>query len=198
MENDTKETNPLEASANELPKTKALQDDFTRDFITSTKQTENGSYTFVSATKDYRMNFPTNATIGKQGYSHPDDSFEQFTFGFEQDNYAVGVTIEYQNFLSVKIMEESLDLLKTRIEEEVTLEERLEESKASYYAPFGSEEEDEGYVAFLQNKKGSGGIFVFVQFQCLDECVSHKEMEKWFLGWLDSVTFTSGKEGEDK
>lgn len=197
MENEKRGVSPEQIAASDLPDTKALQDDFTKDFIPSTKQAEKGSYTFVSATKDYKMNFPVNATIGKQGYSHPDDSFEQFTLGFEAADYAIGVTIEYQNFLSAKNTKESLDLLKTRIEEEITLKERADESKTSYYSFFHTAKSDQGYVAFVQNREGSGGIFVFVQLQCVDECASNEEIEKWFLDWLDSITFTSAKEGDD-
>ncbi|MEC0665844.1 lipoprotein YvcA, partial [Priestia flexa] len=49
---------PSEVATEEFPNTRALQDEFTRDMIKSTKETEKGYYTLESKTGVYEMLFP--------------------------------------------------------------------------------------------------------------------------------------------
>ena len=51
-----------------LPDVMAFQDDFTREFMASTKKVEDGYYLFESKTGGYTMWYPEDASIDKGAY----------------------------------------------------------------------------------------------------------------------------------
>lgn len=70
----------------DLPDVTAFQDDFTREFMASTKEVEKGYYLFQSKTRKYMMLFPEDARIYHPPYyerSH--DKFEMIWFDGAND-----------------------------------------------------------------------------------------------------------------
>ena len=62
------EQNLTEIDAQKLPDTVALQDDFTREFIASPEEVEEGYYLFESKTGGYTMWYPKNAKLDQTFY----------------------------------------------------------------------------------------------------------------------------------
>ncbi|WP_336883195.1 hypothetical protein [Priestia koreensis] len=70
------EQTPSEMKKEDLPKTRAFQDPFTSEFLTSTKEVKKGYYPFESKTKRYRMNFPISGVISEFGYERKNQDYE--------------------------------------------------------------------------------------------------------------------------
>lgn len=81
-----------------LPETRAFKDEFTREFIKSTKEPEEGYYTFESKTKGYTMLFPENGKISIGDYEQIDTDYEALSFAekIDQENVTYFITINYQ------------------------------------------------------------------------------------------------------
>ena len=67
----------------DLPDVTAFQDDFTREFMTSTEEVEDGYYLFESKTGGYTMWYPEDAIMNKGYYERTKDTFERVSFGVE-------------------------------------------------------------------------------------------------------------------
>jgi hypothetical protein len=81
----------------ELPDVIAFQDDFTREFMGSLEEVEDGYYLFESKTGGYTMVYPENAKMDQLYYEMPDDYFEdiQFGEGEETSDHHFGVRATY-------------------------------------------------------------------------------------------------------
>ncbi|BAC13248.1 hypothetical protein ACFQ4N_09835 [Oceanobacillus iheyensis] len=82
MNNDPEENvSPSEMNAEDLPDVPALQDEFTRKFIQSTKPVREGFYPFLSKSKSFTMDFPEDMVISNRTHNiGPDDRSETITF----------------------------------------------------------------------------------------------------------------------
>ena len=63
------------------PETSAFKDDFTREFMVSTEEVQEGYYQFKSKTEGYTMLFPVNAKVGALAFGLNQDVFETYSFG---------------------------------------------------------------------------------------------------------------------
>ena len=108
--NDKPITNPEKVSTEDLPDTRAMQDEFTRSFLKSTEEVEDGYYSFVSGINRYEMNFPKSGIIGEKGY-YSDEGFEQLSIGIESSSYNIGITSEYISHLKKDNLETNISLL---------------------------------------------------------------------------------------
>src|SRR5690625_1334731 len=81
----------------ELPDVNAFQDKFTREFMGSLDEVEDGYYLFESKTGGYTMVYPENARMDKGYFEMPDDNFEdiQFGEGIETNDHEYGVRATY-------------------------------------------------------------------------------------------------------
>ena len=79
------EQNLTEIDAQKLPDTVALQDDFTREFIASPEEVEEGYYLFESKTGGYTMWYPKNAKLSPTYYQKKKDYFEALHVGGYND-----------------------------------------------------------------------------------------------------------------
>src|SRR5690625_3613154 len=70
-----------DADPKDLPDTIAMQDDFTREFMASAEEEEEGYYLFESKTGGYTMLYPINSKQSKMYYEETNDSFETLQFG---------------------------------------------------------------------------------------------------------------------
>lgn len=57
-----------DADPKDLPDTIAMQDDFTREFMASAEEIEEGYYLFESKTAGYTMLYPVNSKQSKMSY----------------------------------------------------------------------------------------------------------------------------------
>src|SRR5699024_4152405 len=69
----------------DLPDVTAFQDDFTREFMTSTEDVEEGYYLFESKTGGYTMWYPEEATMDKHLYERKKKHFERLQFAEDND-----------------------------------------------------------------------------------------------------------------
>lgn len=189
MANEKTNTDPEKVSAEELPNTKAMQDEFTRSFLKSTKETEDGYYSFVSGTNQFEMYLPTDSVIGEQGYKQ-NEGYEQFRLGVKRESYEVGVTIEYISHLKKDNLDTNLSLLEGSMNKKLDFNKISKEGRDDYYASFNMDG-NFGYAAYVQNTNDSGGILVFYLIECEDssEKCENKDKEDEFLTWLKSIKF---------
>src|SRR5690625_5314088 len=70
-----------DADPKDLPDTIAMQDEFTREFMASAEEEEEGYYLFESKTGGYTMFHPINSKQSRTYYEKRHDSFETLHFG---------------------------------------------------------------------------------------------------------------------
>src|SRR5690625_36132 len=78
-----------DADPKALPDAIAMQDDFTRGFMASTEEEEEGYYLFESKTGGYTMLYPDNSNLGQIYYEKVNDSFETLHFGESKERSKV-------------------------------------------------------------------------------------------------------------
>ncbi|MGM9949957.1 MAG: hypothetical protein ACI33P_07505 [Lysinibacillus sp.] len=111
--NDNSDTNSSTNSNEEEVQTAALQDDFTKEFIPSTEETEEGYYTFESGVGGYTMLYPVNAVMDQTYYQYRGKNYEAIYFGESRDeeNYGYSVRGNFDDREATEWIEENLDLL---------------------------------------------------------------------------------------
>jgi len=75
-----------DADPKDLPDTIAMQDDFTRDFMASAEEEEEGYYLFESKTGGYTMLYPVNSNLDDIYYQKRHDSYEALHFGESKES----------------------------------------------------------------------------------------------------------------
>ncbi|WP_332651682.1 hypothetical protein, partial [Lysinibacillus sp. 54212] len=93
--------------------TAALQDDFTKEFIPSSKETEEGYYTFESGVGGYTMLFPINAVMDQTYYQYRDQEYEAIFFGEgrEEENNGYSVVGHFEDRKITRLIDSNLDLM---------------------------------------------------------------------------------------
>src|SRR5690625_3030569 len=94
VDKDETSTNPSEIAKEDLPDVHAFNDTFTRDFLQSTEETEEGFYPFLSKTKKYKMDFPAGGVIDNRMYSVKENVHEEVTISIEDDT-GFGMNVIY-------------------------------------------------------------------------------------------------------
>ncbi|WP_203289221.1 hypothetical protein [Metabacillus sp. cB07] len=96
-----------------IPDTEAFKDEFTRGFMKSNKESEEGFYTFESKTEGYSMLFPVNAVISDIEYEVNGDSFEAFTIGEdkEEENYSYYIKVIFEDKKTTNNISAKLNVL---------------------------------------------------------------------------------------
>ncbi|WP_164219225.1 hypothetical protein [Virgibacillus sp. YIM 98842] len=87
-----------EMDPSELPDVIAFQDDFTREFMGSLEEVEDGYYLFESKTGGYTMMYPQNAKMDHLFYQRTGDNYEYIQLGENEEtnefNYYVRATYD--------------------------------------------------------------------------------------------------------
>ena len=114
----------------------AFKDDFTREFMDSTEEVQEGYYRFKSKTEGYTMLFPVNARVDAVSYGISHDVYEAYIFGqqVEEENLLYDYQITYENKPATNNIEVNLDLLSTHVDIEGKYEKFEHEGKTFYYA----------------------------------------------------------------
>ncbi|MEC0668294.1 hypothetical protein P8864_20825 [Priestia flexa] len=202
--NETKpvEQKPSEVAVEELPNTRALQDEFTREMIKSTKETEKGYYTLESKTGVYEMLFPTGGEIDGIGYTRDGDNGESFLVGLLYDDKAEAqLSIQYtKNLLNDETgIEYAKEFLTNNIGEEMKFDRIDGKEKVTYVAPFTKKNGVlYGYGAYIHPKEGWGGLEIIYTGSCMDNPKScgpdEKEFKKRAYKLISSVEFLNKNE----
>ena len=195
-----KNQKPSEMDTEDLPDVEAFNDEFTRDFLQSVEETEEGFYPFLSGTGKYKMNFPAGGVIDDKMYTNRDNIHEDVPISIEDDT-GFGMSVLYFSDDNKKLLEDNLDAFKTRLGYEGEFEKLEKSNRTIYYA---NQEDDvfRTYAAYILNGKNSGAIEVIYNIDCQDEkeeiCEKNKESDKErALKWIESVEFINGEEGEN-
>lgn len=111
--NDNSDTSSSANSSAEEIQTAALEDDFTKEFISSKEETEEGYYTFKSGVGGYTMLYPVNAVMDQTYYQYRDTKYEAILFGEERkkENYSYSVVGNFDDREATEWIEGNLELL---------------------------------------------------------------------------------------
>ncbi len=121
---------------NQFQDTIALQDEFTREFIKSPKEVEDGYYLFESKTGGYTMWFPVNANMDQSFYHRRDDKYEEINFGetIKSKNLEYFVVGRYEDKKSTKLIDINLEMLAKSNGYEGNFEKYTLKDNTIYYA----------------------------------------------------------------
>lgn len=155
-----------------LPETRAFKDEFTRKFMKSAEETEEGYYTFESKTKGYTMLFPENGRISMGDYEQGDTDYEALSFAerIDQENVTYFITINFEESPHVKntsLYTKQLSIA-TGYSGEYTPY-KLED-KTIYYGEYT--DPDSGlyfYNAYIFSNESDKGIRFVFSGRCIDE-----------------------------
>ncbi|HLR68963.1 MAG TPA: hypothetical protein VK105_17905, partial [Virgibacillus sp.] len=188
---------PSEMNEEELPDVQAFEDEFTRDFLQSTEETEEGFYPFLSGTGKYKMDFPAGGLIDDKSYSKRKNGYEEVHISIE-DNTGFGMDVHYYSHHTKDGLDTFLDNFKGRLGYEGEFEELPKGDKTIHYA---YEEDDvfRTFAGYILNEEGKGALEVIYNIDCQDEkekeCKENEKSDKErATKWMESVEFLDGSE----
>lgn len=163
----------------EEPQTAAYQDEFTRQFITSQEETEEGYYTFKSITDGYTMLFPVNAIMDGSYYQKRFSEFEIFQIGEinEKENHSYFIIGDYYDRGATWRIDANLSIL-IGSEQSLTPEsfEKYTVGKNDvYYAEFRDDinENENGYywvfLCYVKDQESDKALSLTYNSTCLSE-----------------------------
>ncbi|WP_077706036.1 hypothetical protein [Virgibacillus dokdonensis] len=190
---------PSEMNPEDLPDVRAFQDEFTRGFLQSTEETRPGYYPFLSGTGKYEMDFPEGGIIGERAYSLKKDQFESYLIGIQSSLFESSINITYTEEKEGN-EQITLDMLRRSTNEDLKFKKEELQNTRLYTAPL-NEYGDIGFVSYIQNLNGIGGIQLTYVSECVKEnekCSKNIEKQKLvILDWIKSIHFIK-KENESE
>ena len=180
------------------PETPAFKDDFTREFMDSTEEVQEGYYRFKSKTEGYTMLFPKNAKVAAVGYEFNQDVFETYSFGeqVKDENLAYYYKMTFENEPITKHIDINLKSLSRYAGYDGDYNTFEHEGKTYYYATdvYKIEEGTSyNYFAYIKSNKSDKALNYFASSTCLSESqkcdAGSKEIEERFLMLMKSVDF---------
>ncbi|MGD6817080.1 hypothetical protein ACQCVE_08445 [Metabacillus sp. 113a] len=180
-------------------RTAAEKDHFTKGYLFSSKETEDGYHLFKSKTGGYTMLFPVDAIISKEFNEQRETSYETIVYGAERKETKIMADATYENKPETQDVEANLDLLSNTSGYTGEYEELKEEGKRIYYA--SEESEIEGtmsynYFGFIKSADSNQALEFIYNVSCKkadNACQSAEaEHEKTALKIMKSVTFNRG------
>ncbi|MEM5016469.1 hypothetical protein WKH31_09285 [Metabacillus indicus] len=155
-----------------LPETRAFKDEFTRGFMKSTEETEEGYYTFESKTKVYTMLFPENGKISMGDYEQIDTSYETLSFAEKivQENVTYFITINFEETPHAKNTSMFTKQLSIATGYSGEYTPYKLDDKTIYYGEY--DDRDSGlyfYNAYIVSNKSDKGIRFVFSGRCTDE-----------------------------
>ncbi|WP_433956844.1 hypothetical protein [Cytobacillus horneckiae] len=180
------------------PETRALQDEFTKEFVTSQEEVQEGYYQFKSRTDGYTMLFPKEGKISKSSFESNKDIFETYTFGenVTEDNLAFYYKIIYDANMLTKEVQPYLNSLSRYAGYEGEYETFEHEGKTYYYAEDITEAEGNkayDYFSFIISNESNQAVTFFSSSSCKDFNQScnpeQSHIKDKFLMMMKSVDF---------
>ncbi|WP_164218657.1 hypothetical protein [Virgibacillus sp. YIM 98842] len=145
----------------ELPDVIAFQDDFTREFMSSLEEVEDGYYLFESKTGGYTMMYPQNAKMDQGYFEMQGANYEAISFGEneETNNYVYFLRATYDEGERANESERLLRLLSTHAGYEGDYKSMKYDNKTIHYATLedidGSGQSDEHLLLAVIMSNGS-------------------------------------------
>ncbi|AZB41859.1 hypothetical protein CEF21_05820 [Bacillus sp. FJAT-42376] len=195
-----------ETDPEKSPAPPAIADDFTRDYLTSSKEAEKGYYTFESKTKGYTMLFPKDAVISKDfGNERNGNSSEAVMFSGSMEKAKVNTQVIYENLPITKDIAANLDLLSTSVSYDGKYEEMKNENATIFYGEKTSDIDDAisyNFFSFIKTEESNQGIRFMYSASCKKDdkdCTSNEEKHKQIAKKImDSVKFKQVQTDEIK
>jgi hypothetical protein len=194
---------PDEVDASKWPEIEAFEDDFTRSFIHSIEETSPGYYPFLSGTGKYQMDFPGDAIIfGDQAYSLEKERFEAVRMYREAELYDERIVVRYFGFLKKEGIDGTLDSVAKRVNKELSYNEFINDDYTLHTASFKYSENNDGYVAVIQNNQQAGNIQVIYDIQCKPGVKNCEEVllneQERIYDWLETIRFINDEPHESE
>ena len=152
---DKKDNSSLEVKHEDI-QTAAWQDEFTREFLVSSEETEEGYYTFKSGIDGYTMLYPVNAIMDPTYYQYEDTDNEVIYFWEDrkQENYGYYMKGRYENNKTTQFIDSNLRFLigSEKLITTKDFEKNIIEDKDIYFAEFRqniNEDKNGFYLTFL-------------------------------------------------
>ncbi|MGG3799931.1 hypothetical protein [Metabacillus fastidiosus] len=154
------------------PETPAFQDEFTREFLVSKKEVEEGYYLFESKTGGYTMYFPTDAQQDEFFYEKNRDYYEIVKFrNFEdQDSASYYNKLIYENKKNTEDIKVNLNLLSSLTGYKGEYELIKGQKKDIYYAKFKENLDGTTFYLFIGYVK-SKNSHQAVSFTYIIDCI---------------------------
>ena len=176
--NDNPDTNSTTNAQVEEVQTAALQDDFTKEFIPSTEETEEGYYTFESGVGGYTMLYPVNALMDQAYYQYRGQDFEAFYFweSKEKENSRYYVQGTFEDEESTEWNDSYLNLLIGSANLNIEDFEHYEmNGNDVYFAPYIHEINDNkngffyNFFSFVKDQDSNKAMSIIYGANCLEE-----------------------------
>ncbi|NRG46220.1 hypothetical protein HRF87_15845 [Bacillus sp. CRN 9] len=180
------------------PETRALQDEFTKEFVTSQEEVQEGYYQFKSRTDGYTMLFPKEGKVSNASYEKNENLYESLSFGEnkQDENLAFYYMITYEDRSITNEIESNLSLLSSYANYERDYEEFEVNDITFYYAEDIYEVEGNkayNYFTYIKSNNSDQAVRFFARSSCKDfdkKCNPEQEFIKdKFQMMMKSVSF---------
>src|SRR5690625_4538365 len=169
-----------DADPEDLPDTIAMQDDFTREFMASAEEEEEGYYLFESKTDGYTMLYPINSKLDDIYYEKVNDSYEALHFGESKESSNVAYVIRsiYKQGENTNNIELYLTLLSDSLDydgeyEEIELDDKViyvERKREKVNSKVNNGFDLFGYIKSKDSNQGVRYIYAVTCFDDNDDC----------------------------
>ncbi|WP_411334194.1 hypothetical protein ACK1LH_20575 [Metabacillus indicus] len=155
-----------------LPDTEAFKNEFTREFMKSDEETEDGFYTFESKTKGYTMLFPVNAKISTMDYEQIKSSYEALSYSEEVDKESISyfMTVNFEDSLDTDDIQINLGILSDVSGYEGDYKEYKSSEKTIYFGEKRNEENGYySYVAYIASDGSNKAVSLNYHSRCTNK-----------------------------
>ncbi|QQK74227.1 hypothetical protein HUG15_00390 [Salicibibacter cibarius] len=179
---------------------RALQDEYTRDHLVSTEQTEDGFYTMEGDSGKFRMLFPEDAVLSQDMHRLEKGVGEdmRFTDPVEGENRRYFVSIRYQDGISIEHSDRWVESFSDSVNFEGELEIKEDEDKRIYFGKSVYElEYTEGashvYFAYIFSRQSDQALRMQYRVSCegenCEEDMDFDREEAFSSKLMDSIEF---------
>ncbi|MEB3751128.1 hypothetical protein [Geobacillus icigianus] len=177
------------------PNTVAFQDEYTREFMASTKEVKEGYYLFKSKTGGYTMWFPKDAVVTKGLYEKHGRDFEALTIGWdnEEENLKYSIDLQYEQSEYMEDIETYLYILSSHASDYNGSYIEQEYNKKTIYFAKSQNDIERLFFGYIKSKDSHQGVLFIYSVMCWDDrkgCqVNVKEEEKTAKMLMKSIKF---------
>src|SRR5690625_3635529 len=165
-----------DADPKDLPDTIAMQDDFTREFMASAEEEEEGYYLFESKTGSYTMLYPVNSKLDDIYYQKKHDPYETLHFGESKESSDVPfyVRATYNQGEVPDRLSTQFKLLSGSLGYDGEYEEIELDNKVIYFARKTSKVDSDkdnvfDFFGYIKSKDSNQGVRYIYAVTCFDE-----------------------------
>ncbi|WHZ57784.1 hypothetical protein [Metabacillus hrfriensis] len=184
-----KENGKIDASS--MADTEAFKDEFTREFLTSNEEVEEGYYTFQSKTKGYTMLFPENAKISSGDYEQIENTYEALSFSenLNEENITYFISTNFEESSHAGNISLNTKIL-SRVSGYDGEYSKYELNDKTIY--FGEKQNNDkgfySYIAYIKSNNTDKGIRFIYNGRCLDRDQSCELSPSNIRGKIKKIT----------